>query len=143
MEKLNMAKVNMLLKKGYLLAGVMMAANIFAVNEMKAMEINKPNKEEEKLTSLPAAAPPIGFDSNSINKNNLGIDENYQNRPIKLQLNNQQESILKSIPPSFANLVYLGAINKNGKTKTRESRGGQNFSAVYYLWWRMLSFLGH
>ncbi len=35
-----MAKVNMLLKKGYLLAGVIMAANIFVVNEMKASTIS-------------------------------------------------------------------------------------------------------
>ena len=36
-----MASLNMLLKKGYLLAGVMMAANMFAVNEMKAMNKDK------------------------------------------------------------------------------------------------------
>ena len=39
-----MASFNMLLKKGFLLAGVMMAANIFVVNEMKAM--NKDKSEE-------------------------------------------------------------------------------------------------
>ena len=49
MAKLNMAKVNTLIRKGYLLAGVMMAANIFVVNEMKAMENDEKNegKEEE------------------------------------------------------------------------------------------------
>ena len=36
MVKLNMANMNTLFKKGYLLAGVMMAANMFVVNEVKA-----------------------------------------------------------------------------------------------------------
>ncbi len=47
MEKLNMANVNTLIKKGYLLAGVLMAANIFVVNEMKATENDK-----DDLTTL-------------------------------------------------------------------------------------------
>ena len=38
MVKLNMANMNVLFKKGYLLAGVIMAANMFVVNEVKAME---------------------------------------------------------------------------------------------------------
>ena len=38
MASLNMAKVNTLFRKGYLLAGVIMAANMFVVNEVKAME---------------------------------------------------------------------------------------------------------
>ena len=37
MAKLNIAKVNTLIRKGYLLAGVIMAANMFTVNEVKAM----------------------------------------------------------------------------------------------------------
>jgi len=36
MVKLNMANMNTLFRKGYLLAGVLMAANMFAVNEIKA-----------------------------------------------------------------------------------------------------------
>ena len=43
-----MAKVNTLIRKGYLLAGVMMAANIFVVNEMKAMENDEKNEEKEE-----------------------------------------------------------------------------------------------
>ena len=42
-----MAKVNTLFKKGYLLAVVIMAANMFIGNEMKAME-KEPNYEEDK-----------------------------------------------------------------------------------------------
>ena len=55
-----MAKVNTLIRKGYLLAGVVMAANMFVVNEMKAMDptnIKQNNdindmvkKEEDKKT---------------------------------------------------------------------------------------------
>ena len=36
MAKLNMANINTLFRKGYLLAGVIMAANMFVVNETKA-----------------------------------------------------------------------------------------------------------
>ena len=42
-----MASINMLFKKGYLLAGVIMAANIFIGNEMKAMK-NELDYEEDK-----------------------------------------------------------------------------------------------
>ena len=37
MASLNMANMNTLFRKGYLLAGVIMAANMFVVNEVKAM----------------------------------------------------------------------------------------------------------
>ena len=48
MASLNMVKVNALFRKGYLLAGVIMAANMFVMNEVKAMKEN--NKEKEKNT---------------------------------------------------------------------------------------------
>ena len=35
-----MANMNTLFRKGYLLAGVVMAANMFIVNEVRAMEEN-------------------------------------------------------------------------------------------------------
>ena len=50
MAKLNMAKVNTLFRKGYLLAGVMMAANMLVVNEMRAMkekDIEQVGNEED------------------------------------------------------------------------------------------------
>jgi len=51
MAKLNMAKVNTLFRKVYLLAGVIMAANMFVVNEMKATnDPSEQKKEEEKDT---------------------------------------------------------------------------------------------
>ena len=51
MVKLNMANMNTLFRKGYLLAVVIMAANIFIVNEMKASDIENgdTNKKEELL----------------------------------------------------------------------------------------------
>ena len=48
MASLNMAKVNTLFRKGYLLAGVVMAANMLVVNEAIAMK--EENKENEKST---------------------------------------------------------------------------------------------
>ena len=40
MAKLNMVNMNTLFRKGYLLAGVIMAANMFVVNEVKAMKLS-------------------------------------------------------------------------------------------------------
>ena len=48
MAKLNMANINTLFRKGYLLAGVVMAANMFVVNEVKASE----NKDENNPDTL-------------------------------------------------------------------------------------------
>ena len=47
MASLNMTNMNTLLKKGYLLAGVIMAANMFVVNEVKAM--NMKNSRENNF----------------------------------------------------------------------------------------------
>ncbi len=47
MAKLNMAKINTLIKKGYFLAGVVMAANMFVVNEVRAMEDNTGDIKDE------------------------------------------------------------------------------------------------
>ena len=56
MVKLNIASVNMVFRKGYLLAGVIMAANMFVVNEMKAMrnieENDKEKENNEKIIDL-------------------------------------------------------------------------------------------
>ena len=46
MEKLNMANINMLIKKVYLLAGVIIAANMFVVNDVRAM------KQEDKNNNI-------------------------------------------------------------------------------------------
>ena len=56
MTKLNMANMSTLFKKGYLLAGVIMAANMFIVNDVKAMEedneFNNIKREEENKNAL-------------------------------------------------------------------------------------------
>ena len=44
MASLNMANMNTLFRKGYLLAGVVMAANMFVVNEVRAMKTNDNEK---------------------------------------------------------------------------------------------------
>ena len=51
MAKLNMVKVSTLIRKGYLLAGVIMAANMFVVNEMKA-SANESESEDNKLIDM-------------------------------------------------------------------------------------------
>ena len=57
MAGLNMANINTLFKKGYLLAGVIMAANIFVGNEMKAMD--KEKKGETSLEDINNTISPI------------------------------------------------------------------------------------
>ncbi len=52
MAKLNMTNMNTLIKKGYLLAGVIMAANMFVVNEMKAMEKLRTDNNPQGSMSL-------------------------------------------------------------------------------------------
>ena len=59
--KTNMAKVNTLFKKGFLLAGVIMAANMFVINEMKAMDADPavPANNQHEMNAMDAypAAP--------------------------------------------------------------------------------------
>ena len=71
-----MAKVNMLIKKGYLLAGVIMAANMFIVNEVKAtdeenndniLNTNEKNKNSSISHILDTASEFILLWENTIN----------------------------------------------------------------------------
>ena len=48
MASLIMANMNTLIRKGYLLAGVIMAANMFIVNEVRAMDDNEETEEKQK-----------------------------------------------------------------------------------------------
>ena len=48
MAILNIASVNTLIRKGYLLAGVIMAANMFIVNEVRAMDDSTKENEKKK-----------------------------------------------------------------------------------------------
>ncbi len=65
MAKLNMAKINTLIKKGYLLAGVIMAANIFVINEMRATENDKDN--------LTTQSQPQDISENDKGKENIPV----------------------------------------------------------------------
>ena len=79
MASLNMANMNTFFKKGYLLAGVVMAANMFAVNEIKASSPNPSvnvNQQslEQQYTSV---QNPFGNTNDDSKKNddNIILDE--------------------------------------------------------------------
>ena len=80
MASLNMASINTLFRKGYLLAGVIVAANMFVVNEMKAMK--------KKLTT-----------EEVINENNMETENHGQ------QKENQNDS---GSPIKYASLLKSG-----------------------------------
>ena len=71
MAKLNMANMNVLFKKGYILAGVIMAANMFAVNEIKASSSNPSiNVNQQTLEQqYPPVQNPFGNTNNDNEKN--------------------------------------------------------------------------
>ena len=89
MAKLNIAKVNTLIRKGYFLAGVIMAANMFIGNEMRAMNLNKNhfteekknikkelkelNELKEKNKEIKQVIEELGKDVNKLNKKNAKI----------------------------------------------------------------------
>ena len=73
MKELNMAKVNTLIRKGYLFAGVIMAVNMFVVNEVKAMKnISEKTKD----------ANPMSMESGN---NSIPISDKKNEKYIKLQ----------------------------------------------------------
>ena len=68
MAKLNMANMNTLFRKVYLLAGVIMAANMFAVNEVKAM--NSPEDKKDGLMATEGKEQNFGEEGKEKKKNN-------------------------------------------------------------------------
>ena len=64
----NMAKVSTLFKKGYLLTGMIMAANMFVVNEMKAM--NSPYDKKDGLMATEEKEQNFGKEEKKKKKNN-------------------------------------------------------------------------
>ena len=88
MTNLNMAKVSTLFKKGYLLAGVVMAANMFAVNEMKASSSNPSiNVNQQTLEQqYPPVQNPLGNTNNDKEKN----DDNT----ITVEKSNKKKQVL-------------------------------------------------
>ena len=63
-----MAKVSTLFKKGYLLTGMIMAANMFVVNEMKAM--NSPYDKKDGLMATEEKEQNFGKEEKKKKKNN-------------------------------------------------------------------------
>ena len=72
-----MASINTLFRKGYLLAGVIMAANIFAVNEMKAMDKDQLNNQILQDLDAPSIYP--SYNDSNINQNFQGINIKGEN----------------------------------------------------------------
>ena len=116
MAKLNIANMNTLFRKGYLLAGVMMAANMFVVNEIKAMEAptkeeNDPEKNKELNTKIDSSLKITNI--NEIEK--IGTETQKKN---DVPGTNIFEKVL-----SYENIINLF--------------GGLAFSCVnnYFKWW--------
>ena len=68
MASLNMVKVNTLFKKGYLLAGVVMAANMFVANEVKASAGSSSNLNQQENQQNPQEQNPLEVPTNNTTK---------------------------------------------------------------------------
>ena len=108
MASLNMAKVNTLIRKGYLFAGVIIAANIFVANEMMAMETNP----QEEVT----------------NENNMENEKHEQQKE-----NNENSGNLNK----NASLLKRGLNFVLKYENTINFFGGLFFSGFnnYFKWW--------
>ena len=104
----NMAKVNTLIRKGYLFAGVIIAANIFVANEMMAMETNP----QEEVT----------------NENNMENEKHEQQKE-----NNENSGNLNK----NASLLKRGLNFVLKYENTINFFGGLFFSGFnnYFKWW--------
>ncbi len=110
MASLNMANMNTLIRKGYLLAWVIMAANMFAVNEMKAMD------------------PP------SINPNDMNNDmNNNMNNTQKIEYQDFSDKPAPQ-PKNFFGSLLFGFLSCEGRINFF---GGLFFSVAnnYLKWW--------
>ena len=88
-----MANMNTLFKKGYLLAGIMMAANMFVGNEMKAMKKNKTNEnpledinKNNNNNNMPA--PPTDTNSDVNIQDNKILQEKDKTTEQKIRIKN-------------------------------------------------------
>ena len=125
MEKLNMASLNTLFKKGYLLAGVVMAANMFIVNEIKASSNpvkTEDNPKEKELLDTKDPEFSIGEQSEQEEKPNkegeIDTDEKKTGASKTWSVQNILDKVL-----SHENIINLF--------------GGLAFSCVnnYLKWW--------
>jgi len=101
MAKLNMANINTLFRKGYLLAGVMMAANMLVGNEMKAMN----NKENNMDTTEEEIKYNIDYQGTE-NK-----DQNYLNNTEENDLSLKKKVLSFVGWVSYYSLSYENCIN--------------------------------
>ena len=122
MAKLNMVKVSTLFKKGYLLAGVVMAANMFAVNEMKAS--NSKNNEEDNPETLQ-----VDLKQQLLDKQNQQMENHAENtNSDKEEEKKDGEGDQKKQGPLDRLLSYENIINLFG---TLALSGANN----YFKWW--------
>ena len=100
-----MAKLNILFRKGYLLAGVMMAANMFVVNEVKAME------NDDTGNNFPP--PQTSSNSGSGLNNSINNIEEYE-RINKTESENLDVTDEDQYAPSFLDrLLYKLLFREN------------------------------
>jgi len=112
-----MANMNTLFRKGYLLAGVMMAANMFVVNEVKAMEEgNTGNPFSSELQRNANSGSELNNNStntegyrrtNKTKSGNLDVTDEDQYAPSILDRLLFRENIINF----FGGLVFSGANN--------------------------------
>ena len=121
MASLNMTNMSTLFRKGYLFAGVIMAANIFVVNEMKAM-----NSAPSAQTEYQAMSPEINQPNTYPNHNDSNINQNFQEINIKGE--NSDASWTQ-----YVQLFLKKLLSQNGLTLI----GGAVFSVAnnYLKWW--------
>ena len=122
MTNINMASVNMLIKKCYLLAGMVMAANMFIVNEVKASTNEEQHKDEKNENNIP---------SNMFNSN-LNINNTLNNPPVQSGAGAQgpNPNILQySNQSNFNNSQYVNplfqTLSKSGNMEPAAIMGNQ------------------
>ena len=121
MAKLNMANINTLFRKGYLLAGVVMAANMFVVNEVKASE----NKDENNPDTLQV-------DSSQQLLEQQKLMQNPTEGTAKIEENNEEKG-----KNTFTKVLDMASGFVLSRENTINLIGGVVFSGAnnYLKWW--------
>ena len=117
MKSLNMASINTLFRKVYLFAGVIIAANIFIGNEMKAMDKDQLNNQILQDLDAPSVYP--SYNDSNINQNFQGINIKGENSD--------------SSGTQYVQLFLKKLLSQNGLNLI----GGAVFSVAnnYLKWW--------
>ena len=114
MVKLNMAKVNTLIRKGYLLAGVVMAANMFVVNEVKAMN----SQTGAGLSGGQGQETMAQFTQ----QNDFKVNEFPQRNKTEVQIDNKKQSSLDKLLSCENYINLFGTLALSGFNN-------------YFKWW--------